>query len=108
MDKNTTVEGFINSLGIEYSARVLTTVINQEKKKKQVCVLVSATYKEKKVYQIVDCFARKKDGTIEYLESEPYIHPKDGVFSYLGDDNAVDNFFLDVSTLVAEKWFEYL
>lgn len=70
------------------------------------CVKITAKFQNKVQYYIVDCFKQNKDGRVVWVDSEPLLFPKDGIFAYFGDHNAIDNYFLDLTTEYAQNWFE--
>lgn len=87
MVNSTAIEKFIDRLGMTIS---LTPIKHGE----NLAIEVKVRYKGKLQYWIQDYYL-VKDGKVDWYDSNMDTAVKDGVFSYLGDDDAVDNYFLD-------------
>lgn len=59
-------------------------------------------------YDCVDYFRvpPTNNGYLNWLDSDLIVSVSDGIFAYLGDYNAVDNFFFSLSELFAKKYAE--
>lgn len=92
-----TIKKFIDKMG-------MTISIVPHESSSLLCITLKVLYKKKIQYLVDDCFRITKDGKPEWKDSEFFVMVGDGVFSYLGDSNAIDNYFLELTTNYANKF----
>ena len=73
---------------------------------KDICIHLKVRQGEALQYYVEDCYGVNENGQVFFVESEMNVGSHDGVFAYLGDDTAVDNFFLDVTQAFAQRFID--
>ena len=73
---------------------------------KDICIHLRVRQGETLQYYVEDCYKVNEEGKVWFIESEYNFGARHGVFAYLGDDTAVDNFFLDVTQAFAQKFID--
>ena len=73
---------------------------------KDICFHLKVRQGETLQYYVEDCYEVNEEGKVRFIDSELNFGARRGVFAYLGDDTAVDNFFLDVTQGLAQKFID--
>ena len=73
---------------------------------KDICIHLKVRQGETLQYYVEDCYEVNEEGKVWFIDSELNFSACHGVFAYLGDDTAVDNFFLDVTQGLAQKFID--
>ena len=73
---------------------------------KNICIHLKVRQGERLQYYVEDCYEVDEEGKVRFIDSELNFSACHGVFTYLGDDTAVDNFFLDVTQGLAQKFID--
>ena len=73
---------------------------------KDICIHLKVRQGEKLQYYVEDCYEVNEEGKVRFIDSELNFGARNRVFAYLGDDTAVDNFFLDVTQALAQKFID--
>ena len=73
---------------------------------KNICIHLKVRQGETLQYYVEDCYEVDEEGKVRFIDSELNFGACHGVFTYLGDDTAVDNFFLDVTQGLAQKFID--
>ena len=73
---------------------------------KDICIHLKVRQGETLQYYVEDCYEVNEEGKVRFIDSELNFGARRGVFAYLGDDTAVDNFFLDITQAFAQKFID--
>ena len=73
---------------------------------KDICIHLKVRKGETLQYYVEDCYEVNEEGRVRFIDSELNFSACHGVFTYLGDDTAVDNFFLDITQAFAQKFID--
>ena len=73
---------------------------------KDICIHLKVRQGETLQYYVEDCYEVNEEGKVRFIDSELNFSACHGVVTYLGDDTAVDNFFLDVTQAFAQKFID--
>ena len=98
MIDNDVIKKFMKKMGMKIYA-----VPHVSSDAKDICIHLRVRQGERLQYYVEDCYEVNEEGKVRFIESEYNFGARDGVFVYLGDDTAVDNFFLDVTRGLAQK-----
>ena len=93
------IKKFMDRLGVK-------VVMFPHQSSNNICIHCKVIYKNITQYYVEDCYGVNENGQVFFVESEMNVGSNDGVFAYLGDDEAVDNFFLDVTQAYAQKFID--
>ena len=101
MIDNNVIKKFIKKMGMKMYATPHFSVSG-----KDICIHLRVRQGETLQYYVEDCYEVDEEGKVRFIESEYNFGARHGVFAYLGDDTAVDNFFLDVTQAFAQKFID--
>lgn len=99
MGSKKSIKKFMDKLGM----KIYITPWSSDK---SICVHLKVRKAEKLQYYVEDCYEMNDKGELVWKSGEFNVGVRDGVFAYLGDDNAVDNFFLDLTQDFAQKYMD--
>lgn len=71
--------------------------------KDRICVQFKVYYGEKVSYWSENCFTVDQNGKVQPNFEEIYFRVEEGVFSFLGDKDSIDDFFYDITKRYASK-----
>lgn len=94
------IKKFMNKMGMKIYA---IPIVSRDAK--DICIHLRVSQGEMIQYYVVVCYGVDEEGRVD-IESEYNFGARHGVFAYLGDDTAVDNFFLDVIQDFAQKFID--
>lgn len=95
------IKKFIRKMGMKIYA-----IPHVSSDAKDICIHLRVRQGERLQYYVEDCYEVDEEGKVRFIESEYNFGARHGVFAYLGDDTAVDNFFLDVTQAFAQKFLD--
>ena len=101
MIDNGVIKKFMKKMGMKIYA-----IPHVSSDAKDICIHLRVRQGETLQYYVEDCYEVRDNGKVRFIESEYNFGASDGVFAYLGDDTAVDNFFLDVTQAFAQKFID--
>ena len=101
MIDNGVIKKFMKKMGMKIYA-----IPHVSSDAKDICIHLRVRQGETLQYYVEDCYEVNEEGKVRFIESEYNFGAGDGVFAYLGDDTAVDNFFLDVTQGLAQKFID--
>ena len=101
MIDNDVIKKFMKKMGMKMYA-----VPHVSSDGKDICIHLKVRQGETLQYYVEDCYEVNEEGKVRFIESEYNFGARHGVFAYLGDDTAVDNFFLDVTQGLAQKFID--
>lgn len=101
MIDNNVIKKFMKKMGMKIYA-----IPHVSSDAKDICIHLKVRQGETLQYYVEDCYEVNEEGKVRFIESEYNFGAGDGVFVYLGDDTAVDNFFLDVTQGLAQKFID--
>ena len=101
MIDNDVIKKFMKKMGMKIYA-----VPHVSSDAKDICIHLRVRQGERLQYYVEDCYEVNEEGKVRFIESEYNFGARHGVFAYLGDDTAVDNFFLDVTQGLAQKFID--
>ena len=101
MIDNGVIKKFMKKMGMKIYA-----IPHVSSDAKDICIHLRVRQGETLQYYVEDCYEVNEEGKVRFIESEYNFGARHGVFAYLGDDTAVDNFFLDVTQGLAQKFID--
>ena len=101
MIDNDVIKKFMKKMGMKMYA-----VPHVSSDGKDICIHLKVRQGETLQYYVEDCYEVNEEGKVWFKDSELNFSARHGVFTYLGDDTAVDNFFLDVTQAFAQKYID--
>ena len=101
MIDNGVIKKFMKKMGMKIYA-----IPHVSSDAKDICIHLRVRQGETLQYYVEDCYEVDEEGKVRFVESEYNFGASHGVFAYMGDDTAVDNFFLDVTQGLAQKFID--
>ena len=101
MIDNDVIKKFMKKMGMKIYA-----VPHVSSSGKDICIHLKVRQGETLQYYVEDCYEVDEEGKVRFIDSELNFSACHGVFTYLGDDTAVDNFFLDITQAFAQRFID--
>lgn len=98
------LEKFMNTIGATYSVTLSKEYYFQGKK--NCCVKVEVKRDKEWEYIKYHCYSLKNDGSLSFEGGNTVMGVKDGILSYLGMDEEVNDYFTNKARELAKKCLE--